>query len=104
MPNVDCQTSPRGQPAQTSLPERFDGRRAVTDRAADPTGQTWRAQAVGSGARGAEQHLPCAVDGMPMDRPAQGSAAEWPWLVELRLVRPTNSIGKLKIMILLWLL
>src|SRR3546814_19964835 len=45
-------------------------------RAADPAGEARRAQTLGRCPRSAERHLLRAVDRLPMDGPAEGSAAE----------------------------
>src|SRR3546814_5507593 len=54
-------------------------------RAADPAGEARRAQTLGRCPRSAERHLLRAVDRLPMDSPAEGSAAEEHGL---RLSRP----------------
>ena len=74
--DVDARPSPCRRPARPSLSQRSDRRRVGAGRAADPAGQARRAQTLSQPARGRERDFLRVVDRLPVERAAQGPAAQ----------------------------
>ena len=100
--DVDARPSPCRRPARPSLSQRSDRRRVGAGRAADPAGQARRAQTLGQPARGPERDFLRVVDRLPVERAAQGPAAEehglrlsrsWDWDGTLERIHHTLYVA-----------
>ena len=73
---MEAWTPRRGRPPRPALSERPERRRVGAGRTVDPAGQARRATTRGRCPRGSQRHLLRAVDGLPVERVAEGSAAQ----------------------------